>query len=63
MESLVKLESINCWAGSLGIMQCDDNGMPILEKIRVWDSIDKDWFQNLTMEEKELVNKIKNNGH
>ena len=36
MEQLIKLESINCWAGTLGIMACDDNGFPIMEESRSW---------------------------
>jgi hypothetical protein len=47
MESLIKLESINCWAGSLGIMACDDNGLPIMEESRSWGSLEAEWFQNL----------------
>jgi hypothetical protein len=60
MESLVKLESINCWAGTLGIMASDDNGLPIMEESRSWGSLEAEWFQNLSAEDKELVNTIIN---
>jgi hypothetical protein len=60
MESLIKLESINCWAGSLGIMACDDNGLPIMEESRSWGSLEAEWFQNLSTEDKEKVNTIIN---
>jgi hypothetical protein len=60
MESLIKLESINCWAGSLGIMNCDDNGLPIMEESRSWASLDTDWFHHLSTEDKEKVNKLIN---
>lgn len=61
MEKFVKLESINCWAGTLGIMPCDDNGLPIMEESRSWVSLDTDFFQHLSAEDKELVNTIINN--
>jgi hypothetical protein len=60
MESLIKLESINCWAGSLGIMASDDNGLPIMEESRSWGSLEAEWFQNLSTEDKEKVNTIIN---
>jgi hypothetical protein len=59
-EPMIKLESINCWAGELGIMNCDDNGLPIMEESRNWTSLDTDWFQNLSTEDKEKVNKLIN---
>lgn len=61
MESLIKLESINAWAGSLGIMNCDEDGKPILEESRSWASLEPEWFQNLSNEDKEVVNQIINN--
>jgi hypothetical protein len=61
MESLIKLESINCWAGSLGIMNCDDNGLPIMEESRSWGSLDTEFYQHLSAEDKEKVNQIINN--
>ena len=61
MESLIKLESINCWAGSLGIMNSDDAGLPIMEESRSWASLDNEFYQHLSAEDKELVNTIINN--
>ena len=61
MEALIKLESINCWAGSLGIMNCDDSGQPIMEESRSWDSLDTEFFLHLSAEDKEKVNSIINN--
>ena len=61
MESLIKLESINCWAGSLGIMNCDDAGLPIMEESRSWASLDSEFYQHLSTEDKEKVNQIINN--
>ena len=60
MENLIKLDSINVWAGSLGIMNCDDNGLPILEESKSWDNIEPEWFQHLSNEDKEKVNLIIN---
>jgi len=40
MKNLIKLDSINVWAGTLGIMNCDDNGLPILEESKSWDNIE-----------------------
>ena len=39
MNELIKLESINCWAGSLGIMVCDETGAPILEESKSWEKV------------------------
>jgi hypothetical protein len=61
MEQLVKLESINCWAGTLGVMASDDSGQPIMEESRSWVSLETEWFQNLSTEDKEKVNTIINN--
>jgi hypothetical protein len=60
MEQLIKLESINCWAGSLGIMPSDENNLPIMEESRSWTSLENEWFANLSTEDKELVNQIIN---
>ena len=60
MGNLIKLESINVWAGSLGIMNCDENGQPILEESKSWDNIEPEWFQHLSAEDKEKVNSIIN---
>jgi hypothetical protein len=61
MEQLIKLESINVWAGSLGIMNCDDAGLPILEESKSWDTIEPEWFQQLSNDDKEKINTIINN--
>ena len=60
MEQLIKLESINCWAGSLGIMPSDENNLPIMEESRSWTSLENEWFANLSAEDKELVGEIIN---
>ena len=60
MENLIKLESINVWAGSLGIMPSDENNLPIMEESRSWTSLENEWFSNLSAEDKELVNTIIN---
>ena len=60
MENLIKLESINVWAGSLGIMPSDENNLPIMEESRSWASLENEWFANLSVEDKELVNQIIN---
>lgn len=60
MSNLIKLESINVWAGTLGIMNCDDSGNPILEESKSWENIEPEWFQHLSNEDKEKVNTIIN---
>ena len=60
MEQLIKLESINVWAGPLGIMPSDENNLPIMEESRSWVSLENEWFSNLSAEDKELVNTIIN---
>ena len=61
MEALIKLESINCWAGSMGIMPSDENNLPIMEESRSWVSLDSEFYQHLSAEDKEIVNTIINN--
>jgi hypothetical protein len=60
MENLIKLESINVWAGTLGIMPSDENDLPIMEESRSWLSLENEWFANLSVEDKQLVNEIIN---
>jgi len=60
MENLIKLESINVWAGPLGVMPSDENNLPIMEESRSWGSLEAEWFANLSAEDKELVNEIIN---
>jgi hypothetical protein len=60
MEQLIKLESINCWAGPLGVMPSDENNLPIMEESRSWTSLENEWFANLSVEDKQLVNEIIN---
>jgi len=60
MENLIKLESINVWAGTLGIMPSDENNLPIMEESRSWVSLENEWFANLSAEDKQLVNEIIN---
>jgi hypothetical protein len=60
MENLIKLESINVWADTLGIMPSDENNLPIIEESRSWTSLENEWFANLSVEDKEKVNQIIN---
>jgi hypothetical protein len=60
MENLIKLESINVWAGPLGVMPSDENNLPIMEESRSWTSLENEWFSNLSIEDKEIVNQIIN---
>ena len=60
MENLIKLQSINVWAGPLGVMPSDENNLPIMEESRSWVSLENEWFANLSAEDKELVNEIIN---
>ena len=59
-KPLIKLESINCWAGELGIMPCDDNDLPIMEESKAWANVQSEFFQQLSIEDKEIVNKLIN---
>ena len=60
MENLIKLQSINVWAGPLGVMPSDENNLPIMEESRSWVSLENEWFANLSNGDKELVNTIIN---
>jgi hypothetical protein len=59
-NTIIKLESINCWAGELGIMPSDDNDMPIMEESKSWVNVPQEFFQQLSAEDKEKVNKLIN---
>ena len=61
MENLIKLESINVWAGTLGIMPCDDGGNPIMEESKSWATLTPEFFQQLSTEDKDKINTIVNN--
>jgi len=60
MDKLVKLESINVWAGPLGVMPSDENNLPVMDESRSWTSLENEWFSNLSTEDKEIVNQIIN---
>ena len=59
-KPLIKLESINCWAGELGIMPSDDSNLPIMEESKAWENIAPEFFQQLSVEDKEAINKLIN---
>jgi hypothetical protein len=61
MEQLTKLESINVWAGSLGVMACDETGNPIMEESKSWATLTPEFFQQLSTEDKDKINTIVNN--
>ena len=60
MENVIKLESVNLWAGKLGVLSCDESGNPIESEIRLYESMPSDWFQNLSIEDKEKISTIIN---
>jgi hypothetical protein len=60
MENVIKLESVNLWAGKLGVLSCDENGNPIENEIRLYETMPSDWFQNLSVEDKEKISIIIN---
>jgi hypothetical protein len=41
-------------------MPSDENNLPIMEESRSWTSLENEWFANLSVEDKELVNEIIN---
>jgi hypothetical protein len=58
--AMIKLNSINCWAGELGIMPSDDNNLPILEESKSWASLSIEFYQQLSTEDKEILSKLIN---
>jgi hypothetical protein len=58
---MIKLKSVNCWAGETGICACDEIGNPIETEIRLYESLDIEWFALLSAEDKNLVNLLINN--
>jgi hypothetical protein len=60
MENVIKLESINLWAGKLGVLSCDEGGNPIESEMRLYENMPNDWFQNLSIEDKEKISTIIN---
>lgn len=61
MKQLIKLESINCWASSKGIIPCDESGNPIMKESKYWASLTPEFFQQLSIEDKDKINTIVNN--
>jgi len=57
---MIKLESVNCWADEIGVFPCDEKGQPISEDNRLYENMPADWFQNLSVEDKEIVNNLIN---
>ena len=57
---MIKLESVNCWADEIGVLPCDESGQPVSSDIRLYESMPADWFQNLSVEDKEIVNNLIN---
>jgi hypothetical protein len=60
MENVIKLESVNLWAGKLGVLSCDTDGNPIEAEIRLYETMPTDWFHNLSAEDKEKISTIIN---
>lgn len=60
MENVIKLESVNLWAGKLGVLSCDEMGNPIESEIRLYETMPNDWFQNLSAKDKEKISNIIN---
>jgi hypothetical protein len=60
MENVIKLESVNLWAGKLGVLSCDENGNPLESEIRLYETMPNDWFQNLSAEDREKISIIIN---
>ena len=60
-RAMIKLKSVNCWAGETGICSCDEVVNPIESEIRLYESLDADWFTHLSNEDKDLVNLLINN--
>jgi hypothetical protein len=60
MENVIKLESVNLWAGKLGVLSCDVDGNPIESEIRLYETMPTDWFHNLSAEDKEKISTIIN---
>jgi hypothetical protein len=43
-------------------MPSDDNNLPIMEESKAWENIPNEFFQQLSSEDKETVNKLINKG-
>jgi hypothetical protein len=57
---MIKLNSINCWAGELGVIPSDDNNLPIMEESKSWASLSVEFYQQLSTEDKEALSKLIN---
>lgn len=55
MKNVIKLDSVNLWANKLGVLACDELGNPIESEIRLYETLPDNWFQNLSVEDKEKV--------
>lgn len=61
MDKLQKLNSLCCWIGDEGIFPCDNKGLPIIEDLIYFEDLKPEWFQNLSVEDKEKISNILQN--
>jgi hypothetical protein len=60
MNELIKLESVCIFVDSNFVYPCDDQGNPDIENRKSYNDLTPEWFQNLSTEDKNLINFLKN---
>jgi hypothetical protein len=60
MEELLKLSSVCVYVDKTHVYPCDENNLPDYENKKSYEDLPSEWFQNISTEDKELINSIKN---
>jgi hypothetical protein len=60
MKEIIKLSSVCIFVDSLFVYPCDDQGNPDFANKKSYDDLSPEWFQNISHDDKELINSLKN---
>jgi hypothetical protein len=58
MEELIKVSSVCIYVSATSVFPCDENGQPNYEDQKLFSDLSSEWFQNLSNEDKELINQL-----
>ena len=60
MKQISKLESVCIFVDDEFVYPCNDEGEPDFENKKSYNDLSPEWFQNLSTEDKNLINSLKN---
>ncbi len=61
MKEILKLASVCIYVDKDYVYPCDEKGNPDFENKKSYNDLSPEWFQNLSNEDKNLINSLKNN--